>query len=58
MCAPPAKLAEQQIVTSNRYDGLRIGLHVYNTMDNIEAVLDALKHNLGLVLEGTAAVKN
>ena len=49
------KLAERRIVVSNRHDGLRMGLHVYNTMEDIEAVLDILKHNLdSLVLDGAA----
>ena len=50
------KLAERQIVVSNRHDGLRIGLHVYNTIEDVESVLDILKANMdSLVLEGTAA---
>ncbi len=49
------KLAERRIVVSNRHDGLRMGLHVYNTMEDIEAVLDILKRNLdSLVLDGAA----
>ncbi len=50
------KLGERRIVVSNRHDGLRVGLHVYNTMEDIEAVLDILRHNLDLlVLEKAAA---
>ncbi|HEY2823716.1 MAG TPA: aminotransferase class V-fold PLP-dependent enzyme [Candidatus Acidoferrum sp.] len=44
-----AKLAAQGIVVSNRKDGLRIAFHVYNTGDDVEAVLDALKKNLDLL---------
>jgi selenocysteine lyase/cysteine desulfurase len=50
------KLAEQKIVVSNRHDGLRIALHVYNTLEDVALVLDALKRHLDLlVLEGAAA---
>jgi selenocysteine lyase/cysteine desulfurase len=49
------RLAEQQISVSNRRDGLRIALHVYNTLEDVRAVLKALEHNLDLlVLESTA----
>ena len=44
-----AKLAEQGIVVSNRKDGLRIAFHVYNTSDDVEAVLEALKKNRDLL---------
>jgi selenocysteine lyase/cysteine desulfurase len=44
-----AKLAAQGIVVSNRKDGLRIAFHVYNTAEDVEAVLDALKKNLDLL---------
>jgi selenocysteine lyase/cysteine desulfurase len=51
-----AKLAAQQIVVSNRHDGLRIAFHVYNTRDDVGAVLGVLKQNLDLlVLEKTPA---
>jgi len=50
------KLAEDDIVASNRYDGLRISFHVYNTMDDAQAVLEILKKNIDLmVLAPTAA---
>jgi selenocysteine lyase/cysteine desulfurase len=49
------KLAEQQIIVSNRRDGLRIALHVYNTIEDVHAVLKALEHHLDLLLlENTA----
>ena len=54
-----SKLAEQNIVVSNRHDGLRIAFHVYNTMDDVAMVLDALKRNLNLlVLEGATAERH
>jgi selenocysteine lyase/cysteine desulfurase len=50
------KLAARQIVVSNRHDGLRIAFHVYNTMDDVDAVLGVLKQNLDLlVLEDAPA---
>jgi selenocysteine lyase/cysteine desulfurase len=49
------RLAEQQISVSNRRDGLRIALHVYNTLEDVRAVLKALERDLDLlVLESTA----
>jgi selenocysteine lyase/cysteine desulfurase len=45
-----AKLAARQIVVSNRKDGLRIACHVYNTTDDINAVLEALNQNLDLLV--------
>lgn len=49
------RLAEQQISVSNRRDGLRIALHVYNTLEDVHAVLKALQRDLDLlVLESTA----
>jgi selenocysteine lyase/cysteine desulfurase len=54
-----SRLAAQQIVVSNRHDGLRIAFHVYNTMEDVAMVLDALKRNLDLlVLERAAARKS
>jgi selenocysteine lyase/cysteine desulfurase len=50
------KLAEHQIVASNRHDGLRISFHVYNTTDDVDAVTEILKKNIDLmVLAGAAA---
>ena len=49
------KLAEQQIIVSDRRDGLRIALHVYNTIEDVQAVLKALERHLDLLLlESTA----
>jgi len=47
-----AKLAAKGIVVSNRKDGLRVSFHVYNTTEDVEAVLDALKANLDLLAVG------
>lgn len=42
-------LARSAIVASNRFDGLRISFHVYNTLDDVERVVDVLKKNLHLL---------
>lgn len=42
------KLSNEGIVVSNRMDGLRVSFHVYNTFDDVRAVLDVLKKNLEL----------
>lgn len=44
------KLAERGIVASNRYDGLRISFHVYNTTDDVDAVTEILKKNIDLMV--------
>jgi len=44
-----AKLAAKGIVVSNRKDGLRVAFHVYNTSEDVAAVLEALKENLDLL---------
>jgi selenocysteine lyase/cysteine desulfurase len=44
------KLAESGIVASNRYDGLRISFHVYNTMDDVKAVVEVLRKNINLLV--------
>jgi selenocysteine lyase/cysteine desulfurase len=44
-----AKLAAQDIIVSNRKDGLRVAFHVYNTAEDVEAVLEALRKNLDLL---------
>lgn len=44
------KLAEKGIVASNRYDGLRISFHVYNTEDDVHAVVEILKKNIDLMV--------
>jgi len=50
------KLAEGDIVASNRHDGLRISFHVYNTMDDVQAVVDVLKKNIDLMVLDPASV--
>jgi len=42
-------LAQSGIVASNRFDGLRISFHVYNTLDDVNAVVEVLKRNLHLL---------
>jgi selenocysteine lyase/cysteine desulfurase len=44
------KMAANNIVVSNRMDGLRVSFHVYNTLDDVHAVLDILRQNSDLVL--------
>jgi selenocysteine lyase/cysteine desulfurase len=43
------KMAASNIVVSNRMDGLRVSFHLYNTLDDVGAVLDLLKQNSDLV---------
>ena len=44
------RLAEQNIVASGRLDGLRISFHVYNTFDDVERVLAAMKNCADLMV--------
>jgi selenocysteine lyase/cysteine desulfurase len=49
------KLAASDIIASNRHDGLRISFHVYNTVDDVKAVVEVLKKNIDLmVLDGAS----
>lgn len=50
-------LAQNGIVASNRFDGLRISFHVYNTLDDVNAVADVLRKNVQIlaVAPATAA---
>src|SRR6185437_4703691 len=50
------KLAESNIIVSNRYDGLRISFHIYNTTKDVEAVVGVLKKNIDLLLVEPARV--
>jgi selenocysteine lyase/cysteine desulfurase len=50
------KLAENDIIASNRHDGLRIAFHVYNTMDDVRAVVDVLRKNIDLLVLEPAGV--
>jgi selenocysteine lyase/cysteine desulfurase len=52
------KLAENDIVASNRHDGLRIAFHVYNTLDDVKAVLEVLKKNVNLLVREPAGVRS
>jgi selenocysteine lyase/cysteine desulfurase len=48
--AAVTKLASHKIVASNRMDGLRISFHLYNTLDDVRAVLDVLEKNIDLAV--------
>jgi selenocysteine lyase/cysteine desulfurase len=50
------KLAESNIVASSRHDGLRISFHVYNTLDDVRAVVEVLKTNIDLMVLDPAGV--
>ena len=50
------KLAESDIVASNRHDGLRISLHGYNTVEDGKAVGEVLKKNIDLLVLDPASV--
>ena len=50
------RLAAAGIVASNRYDGLRVSFHLYNTMDDVAAVVDVLKQNLDLMVPAQAVL--
>lgn len=45
-----ARLAENDIVVSGRHDGLRISFHVYNTTEDVDAVLSMLDQNIDLMV--------
>jgi selenocysteine lyase/cysteine desulfurase len=44
------KLAERDILTSMRHDGVRFAFHVYNNMDDVNNALTALEDNLDLTV--------
>jgi selenocysteine lyase/cysteine desulfurase len=50
------KLADSDIVASNRHHGLRISFHVYNTLDDVKAVVEVLKKNIDLMVRDPARV--
>jgi len=50
------KLAESDIVASSRHDGLRIAFHVYNTLDDVNAVMEVLRKNINLLVREPAGV--
>lgn len=45
-----ARLAERNIVTSARHDGVRVSFHVHNNRQDVEAVLKALGETLDLMV--------
>lgn len=49
-------LAHNGIVASSRFDGLRISFHIYNTLDDVEAVAEVLKRNIHLLIPTPAGV--
>jgi selenocysteine lyase/cysteine desulfurase len=49
-------LAQSGIVASNRFDGLRIAFHVYNTLEDVNAVADVLKKNIHLLAVAPAKI--
>jgi len=42
-------LAQNGIVASKRFDGLRISFHVYNTLEDVNAAAEVLKKNIHLM---------
>ena len=50
------ELARNRIVASSRHDGLRIAFHVYNTIDDVEAVVEVLEKNINLMVLDPASV--
>jgi selenocysteine lyase/cysteine desulfurase len=52
------KLADSGIVASNRFDGLRISFHVYNTTDDVDAVTEILKKNIDLMVLASAVASH
>ena len=50
------KLAENGIVVSTRFDGLRVSCHVYNTVDDLNAVVEVLERNIDLLVPVPAQV--
>src|SRR3984957_12292282 len=51
------RLAENDIVASNRHDGLRIAFHVYNTVDDMKAVVEVLRNNIDLMVREPAVAR-
>jgi selenocysteine lyase/cysteine desulfurase len=52
------KLADSDIIASNRHDGLRIAFHVYNTVDDVKSVVEVLKKNINLLVREPAGVSS
>ena len=49
-------LAQSGIVSSNRFDGLRISFHVYNTLDDVNFVTEVLNANIHLLAVAPSTV--
>jgi selenocysteine lyase/cysteine desulfurase len=49
-------LAQSGIICSNRFDGLRISFHVYNTLDDANSVIEVLKKNMHLLVVAPSTV--
>lgn len=45
-----ARLAARGVIVSARHDGVRFAFHVYNTQDDVDATLSALRDNLDLMV--------
>jgi len=52
-----ARFAEQNIVVSRRQDGLRISFHVYNTFQDVDQVLAALRESADLMVREGQSVQ-
>jgi selenocysteine lyase/cysteine desulfurase len=50
-------LAQNGIVASNRFDGLRISFHAYNTFDDVNAVAEVLRKNKHLLVLAPSKVE-
>ena len=48
------RLSEEGIIASNRMDGLRVSFHLYNTLEDVQAVLRMLESNLDLTVRDSA----
>ena len=44
------RLAERDIIVSSRLDGVRFSFHIYNTENDVKAVLAALEDNRELLV--------
>ena len=44
------KMAAENIVVSNRMDGLRVSFHLYNTLDDVHAVIGQLEKDRALAV--------
>jgi selenocysteine lyase/cysteine desulfurase len=52
------KFAAHGVVLSSRHDGLRIAFHVYNTLDDVQFVLQLLAKSLGLLVREPATTQH